>query len=260
MPTSGGMYIQYGDYIHPSGEVNLEKVEAVPWWSPRNERWATLYKFHCRGDLMLTPTEDDTVRGDNAARQALMNTKIDAFVNAYSVNDKTFGLYHGDNSPTRHVLDQNSSLNISGTRVLYRSWSEGGGDQYVTARTFYLIMGALYAHQDSGLYRYEERLRIVGTAANWWEWVGTPLVIPIQQQFQEFTSQRIEQFGYIVGLNTWPLGNVPAPLFPAWEHRDRRAVHYDYPEWYGADYQLYGYRWHYIMEAPTGQVAIPNLH
>lgn len=256
----GGMKIVYGTYEHPSGEVAIEKLEAIPQYSPRNRRWFTFYKLHCRGDLQLTPEEDASVIGDPQARQALMATKINAFADAYMYNNKSFGLLDGSGNPTRHYLDENHPNNVSGVRVLYRSWPEGGGDQYVTARSFYFIMGALYQEADSGLYAFTEQVRVHGTAGPIWQWVDNPLLIPIQQQVTAFTRQRIEQYGHLIALDFWAEGNVPPPLFPAWEHQERRIRTFDYPEYFGKKHKLYGLHWQYLMEAPTGQVAIPTIY
>ena len=259
------MYGVYGSYQHPEGEVNLTKMEIEPRFSPRNDRFASLYKLHFRIDIQLTPTEDAAARDpdptvERANRQALFKTKIDTLVNVYSQNYQSCGLLHNDGSQTRHYLSNGAPNNISGCRVLYRSWPKGEGDEYSTVRTAYVVLGALFDEADSGIYMYREQVRIFGTAGSSWQWVENPLQAPIQQPIHQFTRQRIVQYGAIVGTETWPLGNVPPPLFPQWEKGHRRFQEYEYPHWKGNQYRLYGYQWQYNMEAPAGQVAIPNIY
>jgi len=254
------MYFQWGSHIHPPGEVNLTKMEMQPIFSQRNDRWAVLKKLHLVGEIQFTPAEDAATAGDIDARQALFDTKITALRDAYATNYHNGGLYHSNGTPTKHALDTTQANNISGTRVAYRSWNRGAGDEYATVRTFYIILEALFDEADSGLYAYREQIRMNGTGGEHWQWVENPLLIPIKQTIARFTHQTIVQWGQIVGVNFWPLGNVPPPIYPQWEHQPHRTTEYEYPTWFGNAYRLYGYSWRYYMEAPLGQVAVPNLY
>lgn len=259
------MRFQIGGNLHPEHEVNVTKMEIQPVFSPRNDRVFSLKKIHIVGEIQLTPAENAAARDANplietANRQALFNTKIGTLIDWYADNYQSAGLLHDDGSRTRHFLDNAAANNISGVRVLYRSWPRGEGDEYATVRTFYIILGALFDEADSQIYAYREEIDIIGTAATHWQWVENQTGAPEYQRIFNLTRQKIIQYGSIVGVSTWILGNVPPPLFPNWEHGDQRVQKYEYPKWHGNAYRLYGYRWTYHMEAPTGQVAIPNLY
>ena len=259
------MYFVYGTYQHPDHEVNLVKMEIQPIFSPRGDRFASWYKLHIIGEIQLTPTEDASARDPNPQTEAinrhtLFNTKIKALIDAYADNYQSCGLIHDNGTQTKHYLSNAATNNISGNRVLYRSWNRGVGDEYATVRTFYIVLGALFDESDSGIYAYREEVELHGTGAGTWEWVNNQTGIPQQQPKFPFVHQTIRQYGSIVGVNTWALGNVPPPLYPQWEHQDRRVQKYEFPTWHGNQYRLYGYQWSYYMEAPTGQVAVPNLY
>lgn len=259
------MNFVYGSFAHPSHEVNLVKMEIEPVFSPRGDRFAAWYKLHIIGEIQLTPAEDAAARDPNPAieavnRQALFHPKIAALIDTYSVNYQHCGLLHDNGSQTRHYLNNAAPNNISGNRVLYRSWNRGDGDEYATVRTFYIVIGAMFDEADSGLYAYREEIQIHGTGGPSWEWVEGQTVAPTQQAVFGLTRQVIDQYGSIVGVNTWPIGNVPPPLFPAWEQPHKRVQKYEYPKWFGNQYRLFGYQWSYHMESPAGQVAIPNLY
>lgn len=259
------MYFQYGNLVHPNAEVNLVKLEVQPVFSPRNDRFASLKKLHCVGEIQLTPAEDAAARDPNPVtermnRQALFHTKISTFIDAYANNYQDCGLLHDDGTPTRHYFVNGQANNISGNRVLYRSWNRGEGDEYSTVRTFYVVLGALFDESDSQIYAYSEEVEIHGTGATHWEWAESFTGQPQRQDIFGLTRQKILQYGSIVGVSAWALGNVPPPIYPNWEHGDRRVQKYEMPKWHGNRYRLFGYQWSYFMEAPTGVVAVPNLY
>ena len=260
------MRYKYGSHVHPEHEVSLKRVEIRPIFSPRNDRFASFYKHHLVIELQHTETEiaaifaETNVTLRKALRQSYLNTKIAQLIDVYSDNYQSCGLFHDDDTPTRHYLSNGAANNISGVRVLYRSWDKDGGDEYATVRSAYVIVGAIFQEADSEIYNYREEVEIHGTGGFSWEWVENQTIAPTQQTIFGLTRQRIRQYGSIVGASGWLLGNVPPPLFPAWEKSHLRVQKYEMPKWHGNAYRLYGYQWSYHMEAPTGQVAVPNLY
>jgi len=259
------MYYQYGSHTHPAGEVNLKRVEVTPIFSPRNDRAFALYKHHLVIELQHTAAENAAIAAETsiavrtALRQSYLHAKIAQLADVYSQNYQSCGLFHDDGTPTRHYMP-NGGNNLSGNRVLFGAWDKDGGDEYATVRSAYVIVGGLFYEADSEIYNYREEIDIYGTAAASWEWVENQQLIPIQQQIFPYTRQTIIQYGAITGVSGWIIGNVPPPLFPNWEKGTRRVQKYECPQWQGNSYALYGYRWSYHMEAPTGQVAVPNLY
>jgi hypothetical protein len=261
------MYFFYGNYTHPNGEVLLTNYVVRSVKSPtRNERFFSEHEMHLRVDIQLTQAESASAFNPNPQiervnRQLLFNAKIANLVDVYSLDYQSCGFLHDDGSPTRHYLSMSHPDNVSGNYMLLRSWPLGAnGDEYSTVRTATIIIGAVFDTSVSGLYQYNESVRLIGTGGRDWEWVINNLAAPTQQDIARFTPQIIIQSGRIVGGPTWALGNVPPPLFPAWEKQVRRVQDYQTPRWMGNQHRLYGYDWSYYMVAPAGQVAIPNIY
>jgi hypothetical protein len=245
------MYCVYGGHRHPNNEVNLVNFEVIPKYSERGTKYASIYRVHLQGELIYTGQTD-------------ISNAIDALIAAYESNNQSFYLYHDDGTPTKHKLVQEDTNNLSGVKVVHRSWPKGDPAEYATTRTFSIVLQALYRDTESEIMEFRESLQFVGDGGPQWEWVKTPVGTSYKQDTCEHDTQRIIQSGKIAALSTWPIGNVPLPLYPLWEHRNLRQLRYIEPIFAGNPnnpyaYINYGIAWTYIMEAPYYVNAAPNL-
>lgn len=251
------MYWVYGNHQHPDGEVMVKRFEATPRYSPHNDLWATLFKAHLVIELQHTAAENAAISAEpdvavrKTLRQTYINAKVNQLIDVYSQDYQNCGLYLDDDTKTRHSLTNGNS--ISGTRVLYRSWDKDGGDEFATVRSAYVIVGALYETAYTQIYNYQEDLDFIGTGGRDFEMVQNQTGLPTDQIIFEKTSQTVIQYGSIVGLSTWIIGNIPPPLFPVREHGRRRVENWESPKWQGNAHKLFGNRWRYVMEFPVGQ-------
>jgi hypothetical protein len=245
MPTDL-MVFKYGGHSHPPGEVNLVNMEVIPQFSDFRRRWSTLYRLHLRGELIYNG-------------QAALHPKIAELIDVYAENGYTAGLYHTDGTPTRHFLDMTRNDVLTRTQVVYRSWPTGDDGEYTTARTFYIIIQALFDTNEGEIMAWRESLDFIGDGGREFEWVKTPRGAPIQQFTRDFTTQSIVQHGELFAMNVWPLGNVPIAVLPAWLHRSRSVIKMIGPQYLGNRYYNYGISWTYVMEAPAGVNTLPGL-
>jgi len=238
------MYFMYGSHRHPDNEVNLAKFQQFPVFSERRLRRTTRYRMELNGELQY-------------ATQAELTTKIGELIDAYSVDGLEACLYQDDGTPTRHRL-ANRSDSVTGTRVMYRDWPKGDAAEYATKRTFRIILEAEYLEPDSEITQANEVLAFRGAGGPIWDMAipfsGNP--IPVRRSFK--SPQRIVQTGLIVGLTGYPLQYVPGPIFPAWEHVDRREVSPGSAKQYGRmllDWPI-SYSYHFSLPSPIN--AIPT--
>jgi hypothetical protein len=253
------MYFRYGGYSHTPGEVNLEQFEVQPKTTVRGKRAEVTYRLHIRGELQFTPAEEAAIT-DSLDRQQKMSVKINALLGAYNVDGFSGGLVMSDGTPTNHYLDQLQPNIISPVRVAYRSWPRGAGDEYVTARTYYIILEADFDESASNLYEFRETLLFSGLAGPAWEYVISQTGAPLQQQLAGLTTQTVIQSGLAVGSTGWPLGYLPPPLWPAAnEHQDRRRIVPGDPKFFGVSHRYYPLSWTYVFEFAAAQSGVPTL-
>jgi hypothetical protein len=249
MPTDL-MVFKYGGHSHPPGEVGLVNYEVIPEYSNGagglNRRMVTRHRMHLRGELIYNG-------------QAALHEKIAELIDAYADNGKTAGLYHTDDTPTRHFFDMTRNDIVTKTQVVLRNWPTWEDGEYTTARTFYIILEAVFDTNEGEVVRWREMVRFIGIGGPDFEWVITPTGSPIFQPLMTLSTQKIVQHGEIFAMNFWPVSGVPVPLFPQWEHQRQRIIDFIDPRYAGNRYIDYGIAWSYFMEAPAGQNAIPGL-
>jgi len=153
------MYVKYDAYEHATNAASVI-FEAFPIRSPlRGRRYAVRYRMTVQGELL----ECD---GD-------LDTQIDTLVTAYAVDRKTLGLYHDDDSATRHLLSHTDPNLVEGPYVLYRSWPRGDLAEYAAFRTYKIIMEAIYDFSEivdptCQIIEYTERIEYFGTGGPSW--------------------------------------------------------------------------------------------
>lgn len=239
------MYWRYGAHRHPDNEVNLVSFQQFPVFSPRGERRTARYRATIMGELQYSS-------------QATLTTKINELINAYAYDGNDAGLFQDDGTLTNHHLLNTASC-VSGVRVMYRDWPQGDPAEYATKRTFRVILEAEYLEPDSQITEFEETLIFQSDGGPHVEVYDVKRGPPIAVELARRTAQRIIQSGKIVGLQGYPLGVMPGPLFPANEHRHSRIVRVGSPRKYGNLYLDYPISYQYRFSLATPVNAFPNI-
>jgi hypothetical protein len=239
------MYCVYGGHRHPDNEVNLVNFEVIPQYSERGTKYASLHRVHLQGELIYTGQEN-------------LSNAISGLINGYADNNQTFCMYRDDGTQTPHRLIQDHDDNLSGVKVVHRSWPKGDPAEYATTRTFSIVLQALYRDVESEILECRETLQFIGDGGPKWEWVKSPLGSHYQQTIFTGDTQKIIQSGRKVGLSGWP--TKFEPILPTWEHRELRQIRMMEPIFAGRQYRNYGIAWTYVMEPPPGISATPNLY
>ena len=238
------MYWKYGNYTHPANEVNLVSVQQYPVYTDRLYRRTSRYRMTIAGELQY-------------ATQAELTTKITELMAAYDYDGYEAGLYQDDGTVTRHHLPLNGNL-ISGPRIMYRDFPKGDAAEYATKRTFRVVLEAEYLEVESQLVSFQETLSFRGTGGPLWRMKMYAKGVPKPELLAQKTPQQIIQHGTVVGLQGYPLGFLPAPLFPQWEHANQRSFNIQSPRRYGNMFLDFPMTYAYVFTLPVAQDAFPN--
>jgi hypothetical protein len=246
------MYFKFGSYQHPDNEVNLTTYEVTTQRSPRGRPMKTTIRLHINGQLQ-------------AAGQSALNTKIAELIDVYSQSnmDQDCGLYHDDGTVTRHKLESSNtnSANLTGVRLVHRSWPRSEPEEYATCRSFYIVLEAVYRDLESQLIDFHERLYGIGTTAPAFLWTLLASGRPKRQMIHTWTLQTLVQEGYATGFDGWPVNFLygPGPLFPALEDQERRTIYRTGPRYLGRAFANYRIDWRYIMHSDTDLDPYPHI-
>lgn len=238
------MYLEVSGYPHPQNEVWFNIDHSVRF-SPRGRP----EKLHKVWTIMGSLTGTD---------EADLTAKMQAISNAY-VHGVDLKFYGNSGALTHHTLI--SADTITGTRIEKFRWLAGNpgiwgsGTEYVNKRTYQVIVSADSLVLSDNLYFYRSTLSVTGTCGPKVVWVPA-LVAPAQPQTpQLYTTQKVMQSGFNIGLTSY----IPpdGPLFPLYEHFDRRNVSQFSPTEIWPNVSLkYGMRWSYFFESNFPLVAI----
>jgi hypothetical protein len=220
---SGGLVFKYGGYSHPPGEVYPQAIEVRPVVSERGIRWATDVRYQIAGSFCQTLS--------NPLTPALVNSRIGGLINAYTHDYQDFGFYLPDGSETMHMIRNDDEFNISGNKVLSRSWLYQTPTEFANTRSFSISLGARYLESYSSILFFSERIGLRGTGGPSWQyktrWTGPP----IREQVTERTPVIITQTGVVVG--TTGVVQAPAPWWPADEMQEHRYIERVSPRLHG---------------------------
>lgn len=241
----GLTYFKYGNYTHPEGEVNLIRYDVQNKLSPRGFRLSAVHTMHIGGTLL----------GDT---QAALLTRAAEIIDNYSYDDYDAILYDNDGNASRYAMYTNQGTNLTGVRVIQKSWPKGGYEELATARTFSVTLQAEFDEVYDQVVSFRERLRFIGTGGPRIYALDLAEDAPILQQVNAYTHQKIVQVGSAVGWAGYP--TYPGPVFssPVLEHEDQREVELVGPEMMGKLYRGYEASWRYEFSAASAQVAVPN--
>lgn len=246
-----GLKFIYGDYVHQAGEVLPRSLSMRTLQTSRNRRWATEYSMNVEGQLcsdISSPLTASTV-----------NARISAMDDAYLHDYRDAGFLFDDDTPTAHYLRNDSGFNMTGNRVIQKSWLHQTPTEFANTRTFNITIWAQFLESYSDLLEFHERVEYIGNGGLDFEirdqWAGPPTYEPLS----ESTSITAIQRGYTLGL----LGYIepPPPLFPAREKGKMRRRAYTTPRDHGhqipnrfTGYRL-DYAYYFKFETPNVLVA-----
>lgn len=239
------MYLQAGSYAHADNEVwfNIDKSAR---FSPRG-RMERIREVWTIMGVLIGDDETD------------LTSKMQALANAY-VNGVDLTFFGNGGAQTHHVLL--SANTINGTQVQRLRWLPGNpgvwgsGTEYVNKRSYQIVVTADTLVNSSNLYFYRATLSGTGTTGPKKIWMPS-LTAPVQQQItQSYTTQRIVQSGFNIGLVT-----PEPPDSPLWppdvEHLDMRRVERISPQEVGINVSLkFGMRWSYFFESPVPLMVV----
>lgn len=235
------MYFQYGNYRHADNEVALTAAQHHPLYNQRGEVVQVRKSISLQGVLLGTS-------------QSQITQQITALEAAYSTNHLDAGLYHDDDTPSPHFLDNSSS--IDGVKVIALEFPTGDGAEYATGRSYTITLQADFLAVATQLVAFQESLQFVGTCGPRRVFVPTLNGLPQKQTVHAATSARIVQSGSAIGLRAYPA--IPHPFLPAAEHVDRREIDYGAPESRGSNFLHWPIRWSYHFESVLPLFAQPT--
>lgn len=234
-------YFQYGGYTHENGEVDLTRMTINYAHSPRGLRMERTDTLYLQGEIMV----------DGAAA---VLTRAQEIINAYDVDYGNARLYLDDDTPTPHGLDNDSPFNVTGVKVIDRSWPKGGAEELANMRTFKVTLEATFADNESQLLQWEETLQFIGTGGPAFDVIRT-FNGPYKQLTALATEQRIIQYGSAVGYTAYV--EPPPPLFPEDEHLDRRVITPGTGKQRGRLATFYPISWQYHFTTIAPQSGVP---
>lgn len=239
------MQIGYGVYRHPTYEASLVSFVSRPNLTPRGFKKSTIVTAHVQGDIVLAAGED----------QYDLTSKIQDLSDAYALDGYDWGLYHDDNSPTPHFLENDTSL--SGTRIIYKSFPSANGGEYASGREFAYAVQAEYLTPESIILDYRETITHKGTTGPRRVWKQRPRQAPYYEYTHPSSTQLIIQEGYAVTLLTYL--DPPDPLAGApYEDLTQRMIQRIGPTRHPNGFEGYTVKWRYVFESNTIIPAFPS--
>jgi len=220
--SSNGLKFFYGNYEHLVGEVYPAKIEVIPKFTPDGIRWATQYTFRLKGSFVDVEPE---------LSPSGVDTKINDILVAYRDDYKDCGFRLPDGTLTNHYMKSSDQYNLSGNRVVYRSWDHQTPTEFANTRSFSIGISSLWNSSINNILSWNESVEKTGTGGPIREvrttWNGIPYMYTIANQSKVTHVQQ----GEIVSLGTW--ATPPDPLWPNEELVHLRVIQQNSPKYWG---------------------------
>lgn len=234
------MRLSYGSYNHADNEVWFNISRPVTR-TPRGRRERQRERWDIWGALT----------GDT---ESALTSAMAALEAAYSVNGQDLVFWGNNSQMTRHNLLTANTIN--GTFVERFDWLPGNrgiwgsGTEYAGKRSYHIVVSGDILWADDNLYFYRSTVSYTGTTGPKRIWLPSLTGVPQLQTVQAFTTQKAVQSGMNIGLTDWI--PVDGPLFPAYEHFDRRNINRSSPLEVNINVSLkFPTRWTYYFESPV---------
>jgi len=156
---------------------------------------------------------------------------IQNMISSYTDDYQDFGFYLPDGSPTAHLIRNDDDFNISGNKVLSRSWLYQTPTEFANTRSFAISLGARYLESYSPILFFSERIGIRGTGGPAWQYRARFTGLPIREEVAERTPVTVTQRGRVVG--TTEMISPPPPWFPDSEMQEHRYIERVSPRLHG---------------------------
>ena len=244
MPDNNS-YVKYGTHSHAKGEVDTLRFEIIPEFSERGRRRTHLTKADYGGEISGTGP-------------ANLTPKINKLISAYADDGHDWQFFNSDGLATNHAIVSHAS-NMTGTRILHRSWPRSDAVEYDTKRYFRIVVAARFIDCEDQIVRVQETVRGLGTTGERWAFQNTQAG-PKRVQIWPATSQTIVQEGFAMGLQGYPSQVTVAPplLGSAHEHLERRMITHIGPRTERLMNYDYGIRWRYVFEVAVNTPLYPH--
>lgn len=237
-------FIQYGNYAHQPGEVELSIIR-----TPMESAGGIIRGWKERWDMSGRIS---------AATPAALTLAIHALEAAYNTPGLDLGLYYSAGVPTAHTLLRSNTL--GGARVVEPiQFPSGRGAELATYRQYKVSMEAEVANYEAGLIAFVETLSFSGGGPRYrhMELLTGP---PQKQVLNEQTVYRCVQTGQAVGNLSYPF--FPSPLFPGALMPDQSETAGDSPKRVGPlgspAWVEWPIRWKYVFESASPLSGVPN--
>jgi hypothetical protein len=253
MSTPRGLIFEYGSYQHERGEVYPQMIEIMSVDSDRGYRWAFDYRMQIAGNFCQAP--------DNPLTPATIDAKILALTNAYANDYQDFGFLFGDLSRTSHYMETDHVDNLSGNKVLSRSWDYQSPAEFANTRSFQIRLGAKIFSSYSSILYFQETVSQRGTGGPRWNYQERWQGIPIREDITQRTAVEIYQRGIVVGANSFV--QPPPPWWPDDEQQEFRYIErvsprlHGHPSFAKATHHTVRYSYKFMMAVSPNQN--PNI-
>lgn len=239
------MYLTYNGHLHKLDEMNVERFQRFPKYSPRHARMTALHRMEVSGELQYFG-------------QGPITAAIQANEQAYNFDRAgDFGLLQDDGTKTPHFLSDADSIN--GVRIMFYEYPQGDAAEYASKRTVRIVAEAEYLAADEDIYSFEETLQFIGNTGPIWEFelVCNGPAIPVQRT--QRSVQQVIQSGRIVGLVSYM--GAPPPVFINGQHGERFVYTPESPVKYGNLWLNWpeSYAYHFSFSADSSASASPTI-
>lgn len=244
------MYFQFHTYRHDENEIDLTNMQQQRMYSPRNRHVFVRKTLTLMGHFCVT--------GQSSIKQRILALE-EAYLSDFH---ETAGLYHDDGTPSAHYLPHDTSLN--GIRVLTLDYIKEEGGEYVTGRSYRIVLQADYARQltlEDNLYSWEQTITMQGAGGPSWEYIPQFIGPPIRQINALITPQRYVQFGESIGVTGY--AGYAVIMWPDNEHRDARMIEFGTCLKKGHNYDLlWPMKWRYVFSfpGPEHEFGVPPIN
>lgn len=235
-----GIVFKYGGFTHRPCEVFCKLFAVQNLRGSNGFVWAKRVTMEIAGDLV----GEDGAELDASEVSARIQLIEAAYANEYQ--DAAFFLPDGTTRP--HWIDTDHSLNLTGNRIVYRSWEHLHPGELANTRSFSVRFEALFRDINNHVIEYQERTVKKGSGGPIWRLYETASGGIAKENITNFSKVVHITSGRVVsGIAIGP----PAPLWPNEEQQWRREVEVGTPIDHGhptGKFTHYETRWKYHFE------------
>jgi hypothetical protein len=202
----------YGGYEHPAGEVYPTKLEIIPHFSEVGVKWGSTFAMEVSGNFLDVNPELDP---------AGVNARISAMESAYKFDYRDCGFKFNDGSLTEHYLLTDDAFNLSGNKVVWRSWDNMTPTEFANTRSFSIRIQAKFETNYNNVLEFRETLQQIGTGDEVWRLYNNFAGEPVKEVIFNQSKVLHVQKGYVVGMKGYIA--IPDPIWPEEEQQWRRV-------------------------------------